>query len=244
MLKTRIAILSIAVALAQSLAAPAVGGPPLLCHEIRLEGSASLPWGSKAFDRSTRFDVRTTAEATLRLLHDDVPVLARMETLRRATLYVKDQPDEADELLGGLMTRILEGESRGTPSALAWFDAGYLAACYDQAGVTARFAPNAAASGTDRTVPGLAWVNRAMTLAAGDTGRLGRFQLAAALMTADSRHAGHAEYLRLAVTGSRDQDEAATDLLHWIAQLHGTTLDALRSRYNVAGADHHAGHGR
>jgi len=64
---------------------------------------------------------------TLEILAPSTPVLVRMETLRRATLYARRDPTAAKELLARLhasrhVRRILR-----PPDALAWFDAGYLA---------------------------------------------------------------------------------------------------------------------
>ncbi len=55
-----------------------------------------------------------------------------METLRRATLYAREDPVAAKELLARLHARATSAESSGHPDALAWFDVGYLAETYKQ----------------------------------------------------------------------------------------------------------------
>src|SRR5207302_9581330 len=57
-----------------------------------------------------------------------MPVLARMETLRRATLYAVKDPEVAKELLTKLHARA----TTGNPDALAFFDFGYLAETFMQ----------------------------------------------------------------------------------------------------------------
>jgi len=62
-----------------------------------------------------------------------MPVLARMETLRRATVYAMKNPRIAQELLARLMARAQQAEAAGKPDAMALFDAGYLVEAYKQA---------------------------------------------------------------------------------------------------------------
>jgi hypothetical protein len=57
---------------------------------------------------------------TLTLLTPSMPVIVRMETLRRATIYAAAKPDLAKELMGALRTR---AEAK---APLAAFDLGYL----------------------------------------------------------------------------------------------------------------------
>src|SRR5262245_50874940 len=68
---------------------PAIAGPPLICHPIETGDAKSLPWGSSADWRAAKpdYDLNRLVEDTLALLTPETPVLARMETLRRATIY-------------------------------------------------------------------------------------------------------------------------------------------------------------
>ena len=67
----------------------AEAGPPLICHPFDAGSAALLPWGPgqgwNAPDRA--YDVQRLPADTLRLLTPTTPVLARMEIMRRATIY-------------------------------------------------------------------------------------------------------------------------------------------------------------
>ena len=69
------------------LAAPAFAGPPLLCDPFDTAGAPSLAWGGKGWNQArTHYDLATLVAQTEALLGADVPVIARMETLRRAAI--------------------------------------------------------------------------------------------------------------------------------------------------------------
>ena len=101
----------------------AQAGPPLLCHPFNIGMAQSLPWGNSASagwdNPDARYDVRQLSADTLKLLNDQAPVLVRMETLRRATIYGEKDHRAATELLSNLKQRAEQG---GT---LALFDYGY-----------------------------------------------------------------------------------------------------------------------
>src|SRR5207247_6330063 len=109
------------------LAAIAQAGPPLICHTIEIGQAKSLPWITHNWDVSggDNYDTKNLARDTLEILAPDTPVLVRMETLRRATLYARKDPIAAKELLARLHARATSPESTGHPDALAWFDVGY-----------------------------------------------------------------------------------------------------------------------
>src|SRR5260221_11962292 len=112
-------------------AGAAVAGPPLICHAVDIGTAASLPWTSSGWNLSglENYDVSHLVPDTLALLVPSTPVLVRMETLRRATLYAQQRTAIAKELLFRL-----EGRTRENPKdALAAFDFGYLVECYRQA---------------------------------------------------------------------------------------------------------------
>lgn len=119
------------------LAAPADAGPPLLCQPFEPgSGAALLPWGDSRVGWNTpdaAYDRRNLVGDTLRLLSPDAPVLARMENLRRATLYAATDRDVAAELMAALMARTRAAYAPGTSRALALFDAGFLIESYSQA---------------------------------------------------------------------------------------------------------------
>jgi hypothetical protein len=104
------------------LAASAPAGPPAICWPVEIGDAKSLPWGKDAFATDERYDEAKTVDDTLALLDGAMPVLVRMETLRRATIYLDDSRSERAELLRRLMIRVLDAEAAGKPSALAWFE--------------------------------------------------------------------------------------------------------------------------
>jgi hypothetical protein len=126
-----------AVALATALLAfanIAQAGPPLICHTIEIGQAKSLPWISHNWNLSgsETYDTKNLVADTLEILGPGTPVLVRMETLRRATLYARADRVAAKELLAKLYARATAAESSGHPDALAWFDFGYLTETYKQ----------------------------------------------------------------------------------------------------------------
>src|SRR5690349_3238185 len=86
------------------LALPALAGPPLICHPFDIGGAKSLPWsgGKDWSDADPSYDVAHLSEDTLALLKPGVPVLVRMETMRRAAIYAARQAGLAEDLLARL----------------------------------------------------------------------------------------------------------------------------------------------
>ena len=115
------------------LPATAEAGPPLICHPFDAGSAVMLPWGPgqswNSPDRS--YDVQRLTPDTLRLLAPSTPVLARMEIMRRATIYASQDRKVATALLTAVLDR-----ARTTPKdsrdPLPWFDAGYLIESYRQ----------------------------------------------------------------------------------------------------------------
>src|ERR1700676_463779 len=83
------------------MAAPALAGPPLICHAIDIGTAQSLPWTSSGWNLSGQetYDVNHLVPDTLAMLAPSTPVLVRMETLRRATLFAQQRTAVAKELL-------------------------------------------------------------------------------------------------------------------------------------------------
>ena len=71
------------------MANPPLAGPPLICHPFEIGTAASLPFGAGRNWNSplSTYDVNRLTADTLRLLNPETPMLVRMETLRRATIY-------------------------------------------------------------------------------------------------------------------------------------------------------------
>jgi hypothetical protein len=114
-------------------ATPALAGPPFICHAFELSGSPSLPWGSDTAagwnNPDPAYDVTKLTGDVARLLTPSMPVPARMETLRRATIYAS-----RDRAVAASLLTALETKAQANPAdANALFDAGFLTEAYRQA---------------------------------------------------------------------------------------------------------------
>lgn len=109
------------------LCAPAAfAGPPLLCHPFETAGAPSLPWGSGWNQPARSYDASHLSADTLRLLTPNTPVIARMETLRRAAIYASGDGARMRDLATKLDARVATAEDP-TAKSLALFDTGYFA---------------------------------------------------------------------------------------------------------------------
>lgn len=127
----RLRQLLMTAAAALLVAQPALAGPPLLCFPFEIGTAASLPVGTggwESIDRS--YDAAHLADDTLALLTPKTPVIVRMETLRRATLYAARNQKQAGVLLDRLQQRATIADVN---APLALFDFGYLVETYKQA---------------------------------------------------------------------------------------------------------------
>jgi hypothetical protein len=173
----------------------ALAGPPLICHPFDIGTARSLPIGpadggwsaiDPAYDRS-----RLVTD-TIALLTPSTPTLVRMETLRRATMYVADDAAAAGRLLQALRART----SKAPPTraeAIALFDVGYLVEAYRQLGAHKRALATAAGE-----LDGYNLVTAALRVVQDDPA----LHFAAALMTVDGKHVtahrAHAQQARAA----------------------------------------------
>jgi hypothetical protein len=234
MKRTRIGLTFAAAALACGLSImPVHAGSPLMCHQIRIGDAKSLPWGKDTFDKASSYDASRVVDDTLKLLDDRQPVLARMETIRRAVNYIDRDLAKADRLFGTLATRVLDAEVVMDQRVLAlrYFDAGYFAATLQHAGIAPSFGPASGKHDLHR-VPGYAWMVRAWKM----NDLNGDMALGLALATADTRLSEHTMFLECAVKSTKADDAARNDLLGWISQIRGTTLEAVRAKYASADA--------
>ncbi len=212
----------------------AQAGPPLICHAIEIGQAKSLPWTSHNWNLTggENYDLKNLVPDTLEILGPNTPVLVRMETLRRATLYARKDPSVAKELLARLHARATSAESAGKPDALAWFDAGYLVVTYSQwigkdlphmtDGM--RMDPNPA-SGVD----GYALVKKAIALRGlalhdGDS----QMEFAAALITLSGPREEHAQHAQKAIAGAKADALLAQNLAtHFIGPKDVTVSEML-----------------
>lgn len=191
----------------------AMAGPPLICHAFEIGQAKSLPLASNGWNLSGSedYDTKNLANDTLAILTPDTPVLVRMETLRRATLYARKDPLAAKALLAKLHARATSAESAGHPDALAWFDAGYLVETYQQ--WIGRDLPHMTdgmrmdtnpAAGVD----GYAMVKKAIALRGNDA----EMEFAAALITLSGPRGEHAQHAQKAIAGAKADSLLAQNL--------------------------------
>jgi hypothetical protein len=118
-------------------------GPPLICHPFDAGSASLLPWGSGSSWNTpdASYDLQKLTADTLRLLTPTAPVLARMENMRRATIYAGKDRKVAAALLKAVIDRAKAAPSGSANAinAMPWFDAGYLIESYRQMEGTAKF---------------------------------------------------------------------------------------------------------
>ena len=190
------------VAILVGLTTSAQAGPPLICHPIEIGQAKSLPWVDLNYKKgSGSYDLKNLTNDTLAILDSNTPVLVRMETLRRATLYARQEPHVAKELLTRLHARTANSDVAGHSEALAWFDVGYLAETYKQ--WISKGEPNPA-SGLD----GYAWVKEAISLRGQDP----EMEFAAALITLTAPESDHPDHVQKAMAGAKNDPLLAQNL--------------------------------
>ena len=110
----------------------ATAGPPLLCFPFDIGSARSLPMGRGNWQETDpAYDVSHLVADALGLLTAGTPVVVRMETLRRATLYGAAHPKLAAALFDELQARAAAPQP--ALAALAVFDFGYLVETYKEA---------------------------------------------------------------------------------------------------------------
>ena len=112
---SRLAISTVAVLLGFTTVAHA--GPPLICHAIDIGDAKSLPWVEFNHTGITDYDVKNLSRDTLAILESNTPVLVHMETLRRATIYARQDPQVAKELITRLQARAAHSDAGVTRTA-------------------------------------------------------------------------------------------------------------------------------
>lgn len=226
MTRRRLLSLGCSLAILTALAAlprPAKAGPPLICWPIEIGDAKSLPWGGHGWKgEKADYDIGRLVENTLTLLSPDTPVLVRMETLRRATIYAHKDARIANELLARVKTRALDAEAKGKADPNAYFDAGYLIECYRQMSLISRL--KTWATGPD----GYDWVLKGINLSGGNP----EMEFAAALV-AEGLKKRDPEHLRKALTGVADNSLLARNLVRQFAN-RGETIADLRARVRDA----------
>lgn len=179
----------------------AQAGPPLICHPIEVGPAKSLPWVDLNYQKGKGgYDLKDLTRDTLEILDSNAPVLVRMETLRRATLYARQDPQVAKELLTRLHARAANSDA-GKLGALAWFDVGYLAETYKQ--WIGEGEPNPA-----KGLDGYGWVKKAISLRGSDP----EMEFAAALITLAGPERDHNDHVEKAMAGAKGDPLLAQNL--------------------------------
>ena len=209
----------------------AQAGPPLICHSIEIGQAKSLPWISHSWNLSgsENYDTKNLVKDTLEILGPDTPVLVRMETLRRATLYARSDRFAAKELLAKLYARATSAESSGHPDALAWFDVGYLAETYKQWIGQKWMQVNKDEQNPAAGVDGYALVKKAIALR-GSTSNGGdpQMEFAAALITLSGPQDAHRQHAQRAIAGAKSDALLAQNLAtHFIGPKTETMSELL-----------------
>jgi hypothetical protein len=194
----------------------AQAGPPLICHPIEIGQAKSLPWIDWNQKGTGGYDLKNLTRDTLAILDSSAPVLLRMETLRRATIYARQDPQVAKELLTRLQARAANSTDSGPSEALAWFDVGYLIETYQQ--WIGKAEPNPAAG-----LDGYAWVKKAVRLRGQDP----EMEFAAALITLTGPESDHREHARKAMAGASNDPLLAQNLA---SDFHSQTVSELLTK--------------
>ncbi len=201
MTSTRLSIVAALVAATILSVRPAFAGPPLLCFPFNIGHARTLPMGPNGW-RSTdpTYDASHLIGDTMALLGAETPIIVRMETLRRATVYAGVNPKMGDALLSAVEARA----KTATPdAALSMFDLGYLVETYRQAGLM--FGAGVLPS-VDQ-IDGYGLVQKAMTFRQDP-----QIEFAAAVIASSPRRPEYAAHLRHAEAASKADALLASNL--------------------------------
>jgi hypothetical protein len=193
----------------------AEAGPPAICHQFQTGGAPSLPWAEGSGWRRTvpTYDLQRLTDDTLRLLTPTTPVLARMETIRRATIYASSDTRVASELLSRVLGRAIDGVASGPGNRQALFDAGYLVESYRQANLIYKYemlrGPEKSAwqlRETPKGLDGYSWIVSAIAMGPVDP----EMEFGASRVTEGASSQAH---VRKAITGARAGTPLASTLV-------------------------------
>jgi hypothetical protein len=224
----------IVLGLTLTLFRPALAGPILICKNYEIGAAKSLPWGGNDW-RSVKsdYDINRLVEDTAALLTPDMPVIARMETLRRAVIYAawarvdrevnyaKRNDNAAPELLSRLMGKSKESTLQSAarkPDPMKMFDAGFFLESWKQAYV----------EGSGKKPPdfdGYPMVKQAIAFRGNDP----EMEFAAALITSTrSDKAVSRAHLQKAIAGAPEGSLLARNLINHFGR-KGQSIADLRA---------------
>ena len=207
--RTLAAALSIAVFVA---AAPAVAGPPLLCHPFDIGDAQSLPWdGSRSwFHTRADYSVKNLVRDTEALLVSSTPAIVRMETIRRAALYATLD----GQVAGQLFARFAARAQAPKAGALALLDAALLTETFRQIAMMERAAEHQARAKVARAVVGTSDGRALLAQALAARPDDAAVQFAAALIVADKDRKEYERYVVKARAGAGQDALLARNLNH------------------------------
>lgn len=209
------------------LSAVGLAGPPLICHSFEIDGANSLPWISHDWNLSgsENYDTSKLASDTIAILDSSNVTLVHMETLRRATLYARKDPLAAKQLITRLVARaeLTKSATPSTPpSALAVFDAGYLAEAYKQwLGIE---------NNPAQRFDGYALVQLALQRRGNDP----QMEFAAALISVGNASLNGQEHAEKAIAGAKNDPLLARNLSARFLGAQSETLSAMITRTKMA----------
>lgn len=231
-------------------------GPPTICWPLEIGEARSLPFGTEPFETAAELAPADVPRRAVALLAREPDADVRMETIRRAAIYLSGIGGERRErrapelalaratLLSELKDRVLRAEARERPDAAAWFDLGYALAALREA--DAPTTPDGggkwscvAAQDADRAL------RRAVALAPDDPGL--RFGLALAAFglqgyVAEPRDAYRAHALA-AATGAPEGSRLRRNVVSHLGRLYGAADHAALVRACREASDAGAGGG-
>jgi len=185
-------------------ARPAFAGPPLLCFPFNIGNAHTLPMSGDSWRAvDPKYDVQHLVDDTVALLGADTPIIVRMETLRRATVYSALNPKTGYALLDAIEKRA----KTSTPdAALSMFDLGYLAETFRQAAVGFPGGNTGTLPSVDR-IDGYALVQKALAFRADP-----QIEFAAAVIASSPRRSDYADHVRNAQAAAKADALIASNL--------------------------------
>jgi hypothetical protein len=208
-MRTRTLIASVTLSVI-AFAMPALAGPPFNCHIFEIGSAKSLPWngGNNWLGMRDDYDVRHVVADTEALLSPSTPVIVRMETLRRASLYASRERAIAEQLIAAMMSRV--NSAAQARQAIALFDAGFVIEALNEVEQSGSYTKLLAGSGRELvglTNPndGRALIQKSLALRPGDAS----IEFALGLVSRSPESEGHFQKAR---TGAREDDLLASNL--------------------------------
>ena len=226
---------SVALVLMLALPLQTLAGPLLICHSYEIGNAPSLPWaGSEWRAVQTNYDLNHLADDVLSCLAPNTPVIARMETIRRAMIYAEwakvdhkvNYAARNDKvtmtLFEKLKARADAAERAGKPDALAIFDLGYFVESWrNSVDYKGKSVPD---------VNGYEWVKKASAMRNTDA----TMEFAAALITSiRSDKTAQQQHLQKALAGTPEGSLLARNLVRLFPD-KGHNLAEMRASVGLA----------